>query len=169
MKRNSTSDTRRRRRAVPKRTPTDVGLGKLLRKAHMAFGRAISARLADFGISYGQFQHLRELWVENGLNPLQISQRIGIMKSSSTAILESLEKAKLVYRVQDKEDRRKVLILLTPAGAALKDDLRACAKAANSVARRNLSDADVARLFDMLELLSENLLADCDGRDPSNL
>ena len=91
------------------------------------------------GVTFGQFQHLRNLWVEDGLTQAELSRRIGIEMASSTAILDSLEAAKLITRVRNAADRRKINVFLTPAGAALEKALMACAADANKRASKGLS------------------------------
>ena len=104
-----------RRRGAPARPPK-TGIGMLLRDADTAFNRYLTAQLAAHGVTFGQFQHLRNLWVENGLTQAELSRRIGIEMASSTAILDSLEAAKLITRVRNTTDRRKINVFLTPAG-----------------------------------------------------
>src|SRR3954464_12294869 len=115
-----------RRRAAPARPPK-TGLGMLLRDADTAFNRYLTAQLAAHGVTFGQFQHLRNLWVENGLTQAELSRRIGIEMASSTAILDALEPEKLITRVRNATDRRKINVFLTPAGATLEAPLMACA------------------------------------------
>ena len=127
-----------RRRGAPARPPK-TGIGMLLRDADTAFNRYLTAQLAVHGVTFGQFQHLRNLWVENGLTQAELSRRIGIEMASSTAILDSLEAAKLITRVRNTADRRKINVFLTPAGAALERALMACAADANKRASKGLS------------------------------
>jgi DNA-binding MarR family transcriptional regulator len=119
----------------------------LLREADMAFNRYLRQALAAHQVTFGQFQHLRNLWVENGLTQAELSRRIGIEMASSTAILDSLEAERLITRLRNATDRRKINVFLTPAGAALEKPLMACAAKANKQARRGLSDAEVATMF----------------------
>jgi MarR family transcriptional regulator, organic hydroperoxide resistance regulator len=119
----------------------------LLREADAAFNRYLRQALAAHQVTFGQFQHLRNLWVENGLTQAELSRRIGIEMASSTAILDSLEAERLVTRLRNAGDRRKINVFLTPAGAALQKPLMACAAKANKQARRGLSDAEVATMF----------------------
>jgi len=135
-----------RRRGAPARPPK-TGIGMLLRDADTAFNRYLTAQLAAHGVTFGQFQHLRNLWVENGLTQAELSRRIGIEMASSTAILDSLEAAKLITRVRNTTDRRKINVFLTPAGAALEKALMACAADANKRASKGLTQAEVAQLF----------------------
>src|SRR6188472_3731700 len=142
-------------RGTPARPPK-TGIGMLLRDADTAFNRYLTAQLAAHGVTFGQFQHLRNLWVENGLTQAELSRRIGIEMASSTAILDSLEAAKLITRVRNTTDRRKINVFLTPAGAALENALMACAADANKRASKGLTQAEVACLFVLAGQIIEN-------------
>jgi DNA-binding MarR family transcriptional regulator len=142
-------------RGTPARPPK-TGIGMLLRDADSAFNRYLTAQLAVHGVTFGQFQHLRNLWVEDGLTQAELSRRIGIEMASSTAILDSLEAGKLITRVRNAADRRKINVFLTPAGAALEKALMACAADANKRASKGLSKAEVAHLFALAGQIIEN-------------
>ena len=142
-------------RGTPARPPK-TGIGMLLRDADSAFNRYLTAQLAVHGVTFGQFQHLRNLWVEDGLTQAELSRRIGIEMASSTAILDSLEAGKLITRVRNAADRRKINVFLTPAGAALEKALMACAADANKRASKGLSQAEVAHLFTLAGRIIEN-------------
>jgi DNA-binding MarR family transcriptional regulator len=149
---------RAKRRKVLARPPK-TGIGMLLRDADSAFNRYLTARLAAHGVTFGQFQHLRNLWVEDGLTQAELSRRIGIEMASSTAILDSLEADKLVTRVRNAADRRKINVFLTLAGAALETPLMACAADANRRASKGLGKVEVARLFAIAGQIIENFKA----------
>jgi DNA-binding MarR family transcriptional regulator len=142
-------------RGTPARPPK-TGIGMLLRDADSAFNRYLTAQLAVHGVTFGQFQHLRNLWVEDGLTQAELSRRIGIEMASSTAILDSLEAGKLITRVRNAADRRKINVFLTPAGAALEKALMACAADANKRASKGLSKAEVTHLFALAGQIIEN-------------
>ena len=142
-------------RKAPARPPK-TGIGMLLRDADTAFNRYLTAQLAVHGVTFGQFQHLRNLWVENGLTQAELSRRIGIEMASSTAILDALETAKLITRLRNAADRRKINAFLTPAGATLEAPLMACAADANRRASRGLRKAEVAQLFALAGQVIEN-------------
>jgi DNA-binding MarR family transcriptional regulator len=137
--------------------PPAIGLGMLLRAADSTFNRHLRDELAHHDVTFGQFQHLRNLWVENGLTQAELSRRIGIEMASSTAILDSLEELQLITRVRNATDRRKINVFLTPAGAALKKPLIACAARVNKAARRGLSDTELAGVFALVSRIIENL------------
>jgi len=142
-------------RGTPARPPK-TGIGMLLRDADSAFNRYLTAQLAVHGVTFGQFQHLRNLWVEDGLTQAELSRRVGIEMASSTAILDSLAAGKLITRVRNAADRRKINVFLTPAGAALEKALMACAADANKRASKGLSKAEVAHLFALAGQIIEN-------------
>jgi DNA-binding MarR family transcriptional regulator len=108
---------------VPNTSPPNIGLGRLLRQASTTFNRVFKAKLAPMGISYGQFQYLQGLWEADGLTQTELTRKVGVEMAASTAILDSLEKRKLIKRVRNSSDRRKIDVYLTAAGAGLKDQL----------------------------------------------
>jgi DNA-binding MarR family transcriptional regulator len=141
----------------------------LLRDADTAFNRYLTAQLAVHGVTFGQFQHLRNLWVEDGLTQAELSRRIGIEMASSTAILDSLESEKLIARARNAADRRKINVFLTAAGAALEAPLMACAADANRRASKGLSKTEVARLYAITGQIIENFRTLRDQRLASRL
>lgn len=135
----------------------DIGIGKLLRRAHMAFSRELQLRLAAHGMTFGEFIHLEKLWDQDGLNQTDLSRRVGIATASSTKIIEALERRELIRRERDQEDRRSINVFLTAAGASLKDDLLACARTLNDIARQELRPDEAVMLFDLLGRIVGNL------------
>jgi DNA-binding MarR family transcriptional regulator len=131
----------------------------LLRDADAAFNRYLTTQLAAEGVTFSQFQHLRNLWVEDGLTQAELSRRIGIEMASSTAVLDSLEAEKLISRVRNAADRRKINVHLTAAGAALEAPLMACAMDANRRASKGIAKAEIARLFAIAGQIIENFRA----------
>ena len=95
-----------RRRGTPARPPQDRHRYAAARCRHCV--QPLLDRAARGAPRHlGQFQHLRNLWVENGLTQAELSRRIGIEMASSTAILDSLEAAKFITRVRNTTDRRR--------------------------------------------------------------
>jgi MarR family transcriptional regulator, organic hydroperoxide resistance regulator len=161
MRTTASTTARKKVRMTKGRTgrPPAIGLGMLLRAADSTFNRRLRDALALHDVTFGQFQHLRNLWVENGLTQAELSRRIGIEMASSTAILDSLEARRLITRVRNAADRRKINVFLTPAGTALKKPLLACAARVNKEARRGLADAELASVFALLGRIIANLEA----------
>lgn len=135
----------------------DIGIGKRLRRAHMAFSREFRNRLAECGVTFGQFIHLERLWEEDGLNQTELSRRVGIASPSSTAILDSLEKRGHIRRQRNSADQRNINVFLTAAGAKLKNELMDCAKDINRLARSGMTKDEIVMLFSALDRIIDNL------------
>jgi DNA-binding MarR family transcriptional regulator len=135
----------------------EVGLGMLLRAADSAFNLVLRTRLAGYGVSFSEFQHLRQLWDEEGLTQVELSRRIGIERASSTAVIDRLSRRGLIRRSRDGNDRRKILVFLTPRGAALRDRLWPCAIETNRLAYAGLGSRDRRLLFRLLTEVRDNL------------
>lgn len=149
----------RKRRGRRAKEPPEVGLGLLLREANNAFNRLLRDRLSVHDVTFAQFQHLRQLWNEDGLNQVELARRIGIEKASSTSVLDQLEQRGFISRTRDATDRRKLNIRLTADGAALENDLWARAAEANAIARQGFTRAEMIALFDLVGRIIENIHA----------
>jgi DNA-binding MarR family transcriptional regulator len=133
------------------------GIGKLLRRAHRSYSRRLQDELATHGVSLAQYLHLRELWELNGLTQNELSQKVGIEKASSTAVLDALERNGLILRVRNAQDRRKVNVHLTPAGQNIRDVLSPAARGVAIQAVSDLSEAELDNLFSALNRVIANL------------
>ena len=145
--------------------PPDIGIGKLLRRAHMAFSRELRLRLAAHDISFGEFIHLEKLWYEDGLNQTEISRRVGVKTASSTTTLDRLEKRGFVRRARNGNDRRNINVFITRSGEGLRDKLLGCARTVNLMARTGLTKREVATFFDLMAKIALNLKTS-DGPQP---
>jgi DNA-binding MarR family transcriptional regulator len=134
-----------------------VGLGVLLRNADMIFNRTLREELARHDVTFSQFQHLWQLFGSDGLTQVDLSHRIGIEAASSTAVIDQLEKRRLIRRARDTADRRRINVTLTLAGRALEKPLTACAMHVNKIARNGLSSAELDALFTSVNRVIRNL------------
>jgi len=139
--------------------PPPIGIGKLLRRSHLAFSKIFRDRLKDHGVSFSEFVHLERLWYDDGLNQTELSRRVGIETASSTAVLDALEKRGYIRRERDARDRRNVRVFLEPAGAEIEAKLLDCAAGINAIAREGLSKADIAEFFRIGAIIAGNLEA----------
>ena len=146
-----------KRKGVAVRSVPDIGLGMKLRDGNAVFNKTLRETLAQHDITFSQYQHLRQLWQEDGLAQVDLSRRIGIETASSTAVIDQLEKLGFIRRNRDSADRRRIIVHLTGSGRALQRPLDGCAIAVNLRARSGLSNAQIASLFEMIEKIIDNL------------
>jgi MarR family transcriptional regulator, organic hydroperoxide resistance regulator len=147
----------RHERTNASRDVPNIGLGMLLRDANAIFNKVLREELAQYDITFSQYQHLRQLWQADGLAQVELSGRIGIETASSTAVINQLEKRGFIRRKRDASDRRRIIVTLTPAGRALEKSLDGCALVVNMRARNGLSKAEVAGLFQTVGKVIGNL------------
>ena len=63
-------------------------------------------------------EHLAELYANDGQHAKTLAQAVGILQTSFTPVLDTLQKRNLIVRKPDAVDRRAVYIHLTPKGRA---------------------------------------------------
>lgn len=139
--------------------PPPIGIGKLLRRSHLAFSKIFRERLKEHGVSFSEFVHLERLWYDDGLNQTELSRRVGIETASSTTVLDALEKRGYIRRERDLRDRRNIRVFLQPAGAEIEAKLLECAAGINAIAREGLNKADIAEFFRIMDVIAGNLEA----------
>ncbi len=134
--------------------PSKAGLGFYLREAYRAFSRQFQTRLARHGVTHGQWVVLWLLSQHGTLTPMALSREAGIKKASATAVIEELERRRLIVRDPDPRDRRKVNLMLTRTGAGLVTELIACAVATNAMVDTQLSAPEVETLVRLLGIVT---------------
>ncbi|WP_448206226.1 MarR family winged helix-turn-helix transcriptional regulator [Azospirillum sp. sgz302134] len=138
---------------------TDGDLSDAAREVHRAFSRALQNRIANRGVSMGQWYFMRALWEEDGLTQRELSQRVGMMEPTTVTALNNLERCELVQRVRNPHDRRKVNIFLTPKGRALRANILPCADEIAELATKGIPPGDIATAVTVLRRVSANLSA----------
>ncbi|WP_457587218.1 MarR family winged helix-turn-helix transcriptional regulator [Ensifer canadensis] len=82
-----------------------------------AIDRDCAARLAPHNLSEGKFVLLFLLHqLTDGLSPHELADRAGVTRATVTGLLDGLERDGFLGRQQSKDDRRKVLVRLSPKG-----------------------------------------------------
>lgn len=140
-------------------------LAHLVKDSTRALVRALQMRLAEHGVSFGHWTFLRILWEGDGLTQRELSEQAGVMEPTTFAALKAMEKRGYIGRQQRSGDRKKVYIVLTPAGRALRKHLVPLAEAVNKVAVRGIKPADIAIARTVLLAIIENMAADEQGAD----
>jgi len=135
----------------------DFGIGHLLRDTQRALSRLLGGRIADYGVSIGQWYFLRALWDEDGLTQRELSVRVGMMEPTTVTALNGMEQNGLVRRVRNPHDRRKMNIFLTDRGKALQAELMPIEAELNRLAVEGVSARDTEALERALRQILKNL------------
>lgn len=93
-------------------------LGNLLRAYAHAVHRVNLAMARVLGMPPTDVWALEHLLTAGALGPADLSSRLGIRSASATALVDRLEEAGHVQRRRHDVDRRRVVVVPTPAGEA---------------------------------------------------
>lgn len=74
-----------------------------------------------FGVNWTEIQAVNHLLMEPQLSQTELAQRLGITSGASTALIDRLERARMVRRTPHPGDRRRLRIELTDLGVKLMD------------------------------------------------
>lgn len=109
---------------------------------------------AQEGLSLLQAEVLR--WLREGVNtPSRLAEHLEVQPSQVSHLLASLEEAGLVERHLDPEDRRRVLLRLTPQGKKAQGRLKEAWLAAYSQHLARLDPEELLLFRDLLKKLTE--------------
>jgi len=139
--------------------PFEESVGYQVRATHRALQRFLQIKIEPYGVTLGMWYFLRALWHEDGLTQRELSKRIGTMEPTTLSAIRSMESRGLVRRVQNKTDRRKWHVCLTPKAQGLKRDLIPLARDVVKTSVSSLGASEVRQLLHALSEVQKNLRA----------
>lgn len=139
--------------------PLRQSLGFLLVRTALKLRLFGNVLLQEAGedITVDQWGILNLLWEADGQTPVELARRADKDKPNVTRLLKILEEKQLVVRQPDPKDRRSHRILLTPAGAALKDKLLDLGLTCHARACQGLSKEELETLKSLLNRVYANI------------
>jgi MarR family transcriptional regulator, transcriptional regulator for hemolysin len=146
--------------------PAVLPIGLRLNQVSRAVARAFDDALAAAGGSLPIWLVLLNLKTRSLGNQRALAEAMGIREATLTHHLNAMEASGLVTRHRDPANRRVHVVALTDAGEQLFLRLRDAAIGFDSQLRRGISDADAAKLSEVLGRLAANVGADGDERAP---
>lgn len=138
----------------------DTSLGNLLRRAHRGINKLLEEMIEPYGVTIGMWYFLRALWEKDGITQSELAERIGVMGPTTVSALDRIERSGWIKRVRSEEDRRKVMVTLTPKGRALEKKLLPVAQKAAGTATSALSSPQQKKLVVLLGILVATIEAD---------
>lgn len=91
------------------------------------------------------------------LSPTAIAERLIVTTASVTSLLDTLERRGLVERQPDPDDRRRLLIVITPEGKAIVDQFLPEVVALQTAALATLTEAERRQLLELLDTVGATL------------
>jgi DNA-binding MarR family transcriptional regulator len=143
--------------ASPRKNGGRETIASLLRDTHRLYARALSDFIRGADITIMQWLILRTLWTEDGITQRELSSRVGLFDSATVSAIDTMEKAGLVLRSRNRDDRRKINVYLTKAGRTLEGKLLPYTREVNRAAEQGLTVDELDRCRTTLHKLSANL------------
>jgi DNA-binding MarR family transcriptional regulator len=145
--------------------PAADAVSTLYRAANAVRAYLTNTVLRDYGLTWTGFVVLWVVWIWDGLETRHAAENAGISKATLTGVVKTLEGRGWISRSVPENDRRLVMLALTPAGLDLMKNLYPAFNAAESAVVKCLSEGAVADLTGSLRLVINNL--DLDGAPPA--
>lgn len=99
--------------------PAAERLAEIFTTLQRSFILNLSKELGRGNVSFPQYCLLGFLSQQKHLTMTEIAHRMGHTTAAATGLVDRLEKLGHVRRVHAKDDRRKIMVLITPSGSAL--------------------------------------------------
>ena len=136
---------------------------RALVRTHDATFTFANDALSDYGLSPTARQALAALDGHGTpLTPGEVADRLLLTPASISSLLDTLERRGLVSRTRDPDDRRRVLVQITPEGRELVARFVPEAVALQTAVMSRVTEADRARLVRILATIRETA-AELDG------
>jgi len=111
------------KRKYGKRNDLALDLWTKLARSSSTFGKLTVRHISSFGLTEPQFGVLEALGHLGPLRLGELSRKRLVSGGNMTCVVDNLEKEGLVERIHSTEDRRQILVQLTPKGKALFDEV----------------------------------------------
>jgi MarR family transcriptional regulator, organic hydroperoxide resistance regulator len=135
--------------------PITEHLAYLLAQANREINRQLDARFRTEGVPVEQWRILKVLSDGAGHSMGELAEAVLLNHPTLTKMVDRMVSDSLVYRVQDAEDRRKVLMFSSDRGKALTQRLNSLALSQESYIAESYGNKATADLKRLLESLIE--------------
>ena len=131
----------------------------LLTTAQHTVYQYLSQRLAPYDITPSQYGILNCLWINDGTClPRQIAELLCLETSTVSGILDRMQKKDLIDRVINPENRREILVMITPKGEALKTPVLKIIDEVNEEVLKDFSPKETEFIRKSLRQIAEKAL-----------
>ena len=126
---------------------------RLITAVEPQLSAAVAADLELEGVTIEWWRVLEELSQRDGLSMTEIASRARLPAPTLTKVVDRLVAQNLVHRRSDPYDRRRVLVLLTPRGQAVRSRLDHVVQRHQSSLESILGHSGLEQLTDLLARL----------------
>jgi DNA-binding MarR family transcriptional regulator len=142
-------------KSLAKNAPITEHLAYLLAQASREINRQLDARLRQEGVPVEQWRILKVLSDGKGHSMGELADAVLLNHPTLTKMIDRMASDALVYRLQDADDRRKVLMYCSDRGKALAQRLNLLAHSQEEHIAENYGNRATEDLKRLLESLIE--------------
>lgn len=132
-------------------------IGKYISHLYRKGSVFINKEVSKFGIGSGQFMFLLELYIEDGRNQEEISEKLKIDKGTTARALKKLEDQRFIIRIKDENDKRSNKIYLTDKAKDIKEDVLGVLGQWNNKISEILTEEEEETMKELLEKVCKNI------------
>lgn len=129
-------------------------LKNLFRSISKNFRSYVLAQIGEYNFTVPQLMVLQELYYHPNITLKELSQFVGLAKSTVCGIVDRLEMQGAVVRIRDEGDRRTVKISLSPGVSEISDMANVIKKHYLAGLLKKIAPADVDKIIDSLRMLN---------------
>jgi len=136
-----------------------IAFNRKLLMVTTAFRQFIQAKLKEHNVdlTYEMLQVMACLWNKDRINQQEIANITVKDKASMTYLIDNLTKRGMVTRLEDPNDRRNKLILLTEKGELLKVTIQPVIDEMHEAAGKDIDVAKLKEFMTVLDTIEGNL------------
>jgi DNA-binding MarR family transcriptional regulator len=142
--------------AAARDIPITEHLAYLLAQASREINRQLEARLRQEGVPVEQWRILKVLSDGSGRSMGELADAVLLNHPTLTKMIDRMVSDSLVYRAQDADDRRKVLMYASDRGKALTQRLNSLAQSQEAFIAESYGNRATAELKRLLENLVDS-------------
>lgn len=135
----------------------NIHIGKYISQLYRKGSVFINREVSKFGIGSGQFMFLLEVYIQDGTNQEEISERLKIDKGTTARALKILEEQGFITRVKDDNDKRSNKVYLTNKAKYIKEDVFGVLGEWNQKITKALNENEEEQMRDLLEKVCKNI------------
>ncbi len=126
-------------------------LGRVMRRISSYY----EARLAPFGLTPSQYLVFNVLWMEDGIGLCELGDRVTLDNATLTGIIDRMEKSGYVLRRPNPDDRRGILVFLTPKAREVGPKILAFASEIDNTLKKRFTPEEMAVFEKVLKSLAD--------------
>lgn len=132
-------------------------IGKYISQLYRKGSVFINKEVSKYDISSGQFMFLLEVYIQDGRNQEEISEKLKIDKGTTARALKKLEEQGFITRVKDEYDKRSNKVYLTNKAKEIRENVFDVLRDWNNMISQSLTEEEEETMDKLLEKVCNNI------------